>query len=68
MQNIIFIIREPIVSYDTSVKIGNQYINRIAIDEEEAFEIIKIIKLPKLQSLGSVLFLFSNYVFSYVTI
>ena len=53
MQNIIFIILEPFIKYDTTGKLGNQYMNRIAIDEETAFE-IKIIKVPEFRSKGLV--------------
>ena len=60
MQNVIFIIEEPSFSYSTPEKIGFQYMNRIAIDEEASFEIRKVSRLPieilPKQSRGSVSF------------
>ena len=58
MQNIILVIYEPIIKYETPEKIGYQYMNRIAIDEEAAFEIRKVLKLRKSQ--GMVYLLLSN--------
>ena len=68
MQNVIFIIEEPSFSYSTPEKIGFQYMNRIAIDEEASFEIRKVSRLPieilPKQSRGLVTFpnnLFDNF-------
>ena len=57
MQNIILIIHEPSLKSDddhepslknaTPGKIGNQFMNRIAIDEEAAFEIKKVLTLEQ---------------------
>ena len=46
MQNIILIIEKPTKKFSTPGKIGHQYMNRIAIDEEAAFEIKTVIDLP----------------------
>lgn len=46
MQNIILILEKPMAKFTTPEKIGHQYMNRIAIDEEAAFEIKTVIDLP----------------------
>ena len=52
-QNLILCIQPPIDPWSSPSKIGNSYINRFAIDEEAAFEIIGIYNLSKTRVVSS---------------
>ena len=53
-QNLVLFIEPPIDPWSSPSKIGNSYINRFAIDEEAAFEIIGIYNLSKMRVVGSI--------------
>ena len=46
MQNIVLFIAPATSTYNVPSKIGNLFINRFAINEEENSEILKILELP----------------------
>ena len=48
MQKIILFI-EPSVAWKTSLKIGNLFMNRFAVDEDAASEILKIFELGNIR-------------------
>ena len=49
MQNIVLFISPATITYNVPSKIGNLFINRFAIIEEENSEILRIFELPDLR-------------------
>ena len=47
MQKIVLFIKPDERAYETPLKIGNLFMNRFAVDEDAAFEILKIFELGK---------------------
>ena len=47
MQKIVFFIEPSDHAFDTPFKIGNLFMNRFAVDEDAASEILKIFELEK---------------------
>ena len=47
MQNIVLFMKPDESAYETPLKIGNLIMNRFAVDEDAAFEILKIYELEK---------------------
>ena len=47
MQKIVLFIEPNDRAYETPLKIGNLFMNRFAVDEDAAFEILKIFELEK---------------------
>ena len=47
MQKIVFFIEPSDRAFDTPFKIGNLFMNRFAVDEDAASEILKIFELEK---------------------
>ena len=50
MQKIVLFIEQNISPYETPSKIGNLFMNRFAIDEDESNEILKIFHLEEASS------------------
>ena len=47
MYNIVVFFEPPCTPYSTPLKIGNLFLNRVVIDEDASFEIVKIFELAK---------------------
>ena len=47
MQKIVLFIEPSVDAYERPLKIGNLFMNRFAVDEDEASEILKIFELEK---------------------
>ena len=47
MQKIVFFIEPSDRAFDTPFKIGNLFMNRFVVEEDAAFEVLKIFELGK---------------------